>query len=156
MARSCLLPAIATLLVVGACSEPSSTRMLSNRVTASLSPGNPCNSQASIEYLPNGTRIRLPEASLFVNRTADLSDCGRYTLASVTQAMLDPRIMQVVIEPETDPNAPGSPVSLQRADTVQQLLSHVGFVAGQPPVLIQPATAPSPGAFGIVLTVSSG
>jgi hypothetical protein len=146
------LPAIAILLVLGACSRPSS-QVLSDRVAASLTPAEPCNRDASIENLPNGTRIRLPEASLFVSGKADLTACGQYALASVTQAMLAPPIMQVVIEPEADANAPGSYVSLQRADTVKKMLSNVGFIFTQPPVLVQPPTVPSPGTLGIVLTV---
>jgi hypothetical protein len=148
-----LLSVLTILLVLGACSEPSS-QVLSDRVAASLIPTGPCNREASIEYLPNGTRIRLPEASLFVNGKADLTACGQYTLASVTQAMLAPPIMQVVIEPEADANAPGSSVSLERADTVKKLLSNVGFIFTQPPVLVQLPTAPSPGTLGVVLTVS--
>ena len=62
-----VLPALATLLALGACSEPSSTQKLADRVTASLSAADQCDRMASIEYLPNGTRIRLPEASLFVD-----------------------------------------------------------------------------------------
>jgi hypothetical protein len=150
------LPALATLLALGACSEPSSTQMLANRVTASLSPTNPCNGMASIEYLPNGTRIRLQEASLFVDSRTDLTACGQYALASVIQAMLAPPIMQVVIEPEADVNVPGSSISLRRADIVKTLMSNAGFVFTQPPVLIQPAAAQPPGTLGIMLAVSGG
>ncbi len=154
--RIYFLPALATLLALGACSEPSSTQMLADRVTFSLSPTNQCNRMASIEYLPNGTRIRLPEASLFVDRRTDLTACGQYALASVIQAMLAPRIMQVVIEPEADADVPGSSVSLRRADTVKTLMSNAGFIFTQPPVLIQPATAQPPGTLGIVLAISGG
>ena len=150
-----VLPALATLLALGACSEPSSTQILADRVTASLSPTDQCNRMASIEYLPNGTRIRLPEASLFVDGRSDLTACGQYALASVVQAMLAPPIMQVVIEPEADVNAPGSSVSLRRADTVKTLMSNAGFIFTQPPVLIQPAQAQPPGTMGIVLAVAS-
>jgi len=148
-----LLPVLATLLTLGACAEPSSTQTLSDRLTASLTPGEPCNRQASIEYLPNGTRIRLPEAALFVRGKPDLSECGHFALASVTQAMLAPPIMQVVIEPEADVNDPVSSLSLQRAETVRKSLSYVGFIFTQPPVLIQPVTTSTPSSFGIVLTV---
>ena len=149
-----ILPAAAILLALGGCSEPSRTQVLASRVTASLDPAQPCNSQASIESVPNGTRIRLPEASLFVVGRADLSACGHYALASVTEAMLDPRIMQVVVEPEADANA-GSSLSLRRADTVKAALSDVGFTSFQPPVVVQPATAPAQGVLGIVLAVAA-
>jgi hypothetical protein len=150
------MPALAILFALAACSEPSNTQMLASRVTASLDPAQPCHSQASIEYLPNGTRIRLPSASLFVRGRADLTACGQYALASVTEAMLDPRIMQVVVEPEGDVNAPASALSLRRADTVRALLSDVGFTSSQPPVLVQPATGPAQDVLGIVLAVAAG
>src|SRR5438046_1149846 len=122
--RTRVAPALATLLALAACSEPSSSQILSGRVTDGLDPAEPCNRPAGIEYLPNGTRIRLPESSLFVSGQTDLTGCGQYALASVTEAMLDPRIMQVVIEPEADINAPGSSLSLRRADKVKKLLSN--------------------------------
>jgi hypothetical protein len=150
------LPALATLLALGACSEPSSTQTLADRVAASLTPAELCNRQASIESLPNGTRIWLPEASVFVNRKTDLTKCGQYVLASVTQAMLAPPIMQVVIEPSADENAQVPSLSLQRADAVRKLMSNVGFIFTQPPVLVQPATTASPGNLGIELTVLGG
>jgi hypothetical protein len=151
--RTYLLPVITIVLVLGACSGPPSRQVLAQRVATSLTPTEPCNRDASIENLPNGTRIRLPEASLFVHGKADLTACGQYALASVTQAMLAPPIMQVVIEPDADMNAPGSYVSAQRADTVRKMLSNVGFIFTQPPVLVQPPAVPSPGTLGIVLTV---
>jgi len=149
-----IAPALVIALTLGACSEPSDTQLLAGRVAASLDPAETCNRLASIEYLPNGTRIRLTEATLFVSGTTDLTACGEYALASVVEAMLDPRIMQVVIEPESGVGGPGSSLSLQRADTVRGLLSVAGFTPAQPPVVVQPAAVPSQGALGIVLAVA--
>jgi hypothetical protein len=141
------------LLALGACSEPSSTQLLSSRVPARLNQTVPCNRPVSVEFLPDGARIRLPETSLFLIGRTDLSPCGQFVLASVTEALLDPRIMQVVIEPQSSVNTPASVFALQRADTVQKALSNVGFTQRQPPVLVQAAPTPSPGALGILLSV---
>jgi hypothetical protein len=150
MMKACI-PVI--LLALAACSEPSSTQILSSRIPARLNQTVSCNRPVSVEFLQDGARILLPETSLFLIGRTDLSPCGQYVLASVTQAMLDPRIMQVVIEPQSDANAPASVFALQRADTVQKALSNVGFTQRQPPVLIQSAPVSSPGALGIVLSV---
>jgi hypothetical protein len=66
--------------------------------------------------------------------------------------MLDPRIMQVVVEPGADINAPDAFLPRERANNVKASLSNAGFVSGQPPVLVQPASVPSPGIWGIVLS----
>jgi hypothetical protein len=146
-----LLPALAMLLSLGACAEPSSTQTLSERVSTRLNPDQLCNRPASIEYLPNGTRVRVPEVSLFVGGGTDLTECGQYALASVVEAMLDPHIMQVVVEPAAAENGPDATLSLRRADMVKRLLSNVGFTQTQPPVLVLPTAVPSQGAMGIVL-----
>jgi hypothetical protein len=150
-----LVPALVTLLALGACSEPSSTQMLSDRVNIGLSPAQVCNRQANIEYLPTGARIRFPASSLFVSGRADLTGCGQYAVASVTQAMLDPRIMQVAIEPEANVQGQESYLSLQRTDRLKGLLTNVGFTQTQPPVVVQPAPTPSQDSFGIVLAIRS-
>jgi hypothetical protein len=149
-----MMPAM--LLALAACSEPSSTQVLSSRIPVTLSQSQPCNRPVSVEFLQDGARIHFPESHIFLIGRSDLSPCGSFALASVTQAMLDPRIMQVVIEPQSDANAPASVFALQRADTVQRTLSNVGFTQRQPPVLIQSAPTPSPGVLGIVLSVRGG
>ena len=126
---------------------------MQSRVTTSLTPGNTCNSQASVEYLPNGARVRLPD-TLFLAARSDLTGCGQFAMASVTQAMLDPAIMQVIVETD-DSGAPGSMLSLRRAETVRALLTNVGFAPAQPPVLVQPSAVPTQGGLGIVLQVAA-
>jgi hypothetical protein len=115
----------------------------------------PCAQPVNVAPLPSGTSIHLPASALFVSGRTDLSPCGQYMLTGVAQAMLDPRLMQVVIEPEDTTTAGGSSLSLQRADTVKAMLSNVGFTGKQPPVLVQPATTPSPGTLGINLLVAA-
>jgi len=146
-------PVRAALLALGACGEPSSTQTLQTRVTTTLTPANTCNSQASVEYLPDGARIRLPD-TLFLAARSELTGCGQYAVASVTQAMLNPSIMQVIVETD-DSGAAGSMLSLRRAETVRSLLTNVGFAPAQPPVVVQPAPTPSQGAVGIVLQVAA-
>ena len=149
-----IAPALVIAVTLGACTEPSDTALLASRVTARLDPAEPCNRLASIEYLPNGTRIRLTEATVFVSGRTDLTACGEYALASVAEAMLDPRVMQVVIEPEPGAGGPGSTLSAQRAETAKGLLSLAGFFPTPTPVVVQPAPVPAQGAMGIVLAVA--
>jgi hypothetical protein len=147
------LPALAVAFALTACGEPSSVQTLQDRVATTVSPANTCNSQASVEYLPNGARIRFPD-SLFLPARGDLTECGHYALASVTQAMLDPSIMQVIVETD-DSGGPGTTLSLRRAEAVRTLLTDVGFVPYQPPVVVQAAPVPSQGVLGVVLQVAA-
>src|SRR5581483_564650 len=100
-----------------------------------------------------GARVRMPDTSLFVVGRTDLSNCGQYAISSVVEAMLDPRITQVVVEPAGDINAPEAFLPRERAENIRGLLSHAGFVRAQPSVLVQPASGPS-GSWGIVLVVA--
>jgi hypothetical protein len=145
--------ALAALFLLDGCSEPSSTQTLQRRVAIRMDPAQTCNRPASIEYLPNGARVRMPDTSLFVVGRTDLSNCGQYAVSSVVEAMLDPRIMQVVVEPGGDFNAPYAFLPRERADNIRALLSNTAGTATQPPVLVQPAPAPS-GSWGIVLAVA--
>ena len=148
--------AVAVPLCVAACAtEPSSLQMLQRRAAASMDPAQTCNQMASVQYLPGGARIAAPDTSLFTPGRTDLSECGQYILASIVQAMLDPRIMQVVIEPGGDINGPDAFLPRERAVTVQAFLSKPGIFAGQPPVMVQAATTPSR-SWGIVLTTTAG
>jgi hypothetical protein len=105
--------------------------------------------------MPGGVRIGAPESSLFTIGRTDLSACGQYILTGVVQAMQDPRIMQVVVEPEGDINAPEAFLPRERAVTVQAFLSKPGIVAGQCPVLVQAAAIPTR-SWGFVLTTTGG
>jgi len=149
-----IVPKLAALLLLSACSEPSSTQVLQSRASASLNPAQACDRPASVEYLPTGARFRMPDAALFVVGRTDLSDCGRFVLADIIQAMLDPRIMAVVIEPGANINMPDAYLPRERANMVKKLLSNVGFVSGQPPVVVQAAPVPSPGVWGVVVAVA--
>lgn len=143
----------ALLLLVGCAGEPPSTRTLQNRLATSLDPAQTCNRPASVEYVPNGVRVRIPDTSLFVVGRTDLSACGQYVMASVVEAMLAPQVMLMVVEPSGDVNAPGAFLPRQRAGTVTAFISNKGFVGTQPRVVVQSSAAP-PGNWGIVLAVA--
>jgi hypothetical protein len=146
------VPALAPLLLLAACGEPSGAGLLQSRVTTSMTQEQQCNRVASVQYLPNGARISVPATALFIPGRPDLTECGQYAMASAVQAMLAPRIMYVVIEPYGDIDSPYSLLSRERADRLQTMFSHAGFVPTQPPVLVQTAAVPSQETWGIVLT----
>src|SRR5689334_14764287 len=97
---------LTALLLLTACSGPPRPQVLAHRLAETMTLQKPCTGQAGIEYLPNGARITLPDTELFLVGRTDISPCGQYALASVVEAMLDPRIMQIVIEPGGDINSP--------------------------------------------------
>jgi hypothetical protein len=149
-----LVAALAALLLLDGCScEPSSTQTLQSRVATSMDPAETCNRPASVEYLPNGARVRIPDTSLFLAGRADLSACGQYAMASVVEAMLTPPIMQVAVEPAGDLNTPDAFLPRERARTVTAFISHTGFAGTPPRVVVQAASGP-PGSWGIVLAVA--
>ncbi len=96
----------------------------------------------------------MPDSALFTIGRADLSACGRYTMASAVEAMLDPSIMQIVIQPSGDIGAPYAGLARQRATTLQGMFTDAGFVPYQPPVVVQSNAAGPIGVWGVVLTVA--
>ena len=74
-------------LLLAACSEPPPVQVLNSRVSARMSPVQPCNRPASVEYLPNGARISIPDTALFTVGRTDLSPCGEYAVASAVVAV---------------------------------------------------------------------
>jgi hypothetical protein len=152
-AKFAATPALIAVLFLSACGQPSSPDVLNTRVSARMAPDLLCNKSATVEYLPNGARISMPDNALFTIGRPDLSACGRYAMASAVEAMLDPGIMQVVIEPSGDVGAPYAGLARQRADTLQGVFTDVGFDPFQPPVLVQSRPGGPIGVWGIVLTV---
>jgi len=148
-------PVLTALLLLTACGEPSSSAMLHARVSARMAPDQPCNTKASIQYLPDGARISIPDSALFTIGRADLSACGQYAMSGAIEAMLDPGIMQVVIEPGGDLEAPYAGLVRQRADTLTAVFTKASFVPYQPPVPVQTRAAGQTGVWGVVLTVAN-
>jgi hypothetical protein len=148
-------PVLAALLLLAACGEPASPDVLNARVAARMAPDQPCNTKASVQYLPDGARISMPDSALFTIGRAELSDCGQYAMSSAIEAMLDPGIMQVVIEPGGDLETPYAGLVRQRADTLTGVFRKASFPPYQPPIPIQTKAAGQIGVWGVVLTVAN-
>ena len=155
--KAAIRPMVATttLLLLTACSEPSSSDDLNARVGAHMTPNQPCNAKASVQYLPDGARISMPDSALFTIGRADLSACGQYAMSGAIEAMLDPGIMQVVIEPGGDLEAPYANLVRRRADTLTEVFTKASFVPYQPPVPVQTKAVGQTGIWGVVLTVAN-
>jgi hypothetical protein len=151
-----LMAAAGILLSMAGCSEPSSSTMLQMRAESSLGSAQPCQGTVRTENLPNGVRVLVPESALFLVGQTAISACGQYLLVGIVEAMLDPRIMQIVVEPSADINAPDAYVARERTGVLRQRLSNAGFVPGQPPVAVQPNPASSTHTWGVALEVTNG
>jgi len=53
--------------------------------------------RATLQTLPDGVRVALPEASLFADGGTGLDDSGRFVLARVIEGLFDPRIMRLQV-----------------------------------------------------------
>ena len=148
-------PALAALLLLVACGEPSSRDVLNARVAARMAPDQPCNTKATVAYLPTGARISMPDSALFTIGRPELSACGQYAMASAVEAMLDPSIMQVVIEPGGDLDVPYANLVRQRADTLKAMFTKASFPPYQPPIPVQTKAAGPAGTWGVVLMVAN-
>ena len=148
-------PVLAALLLLTACGEPSSSDTLHARVARRSIPDQQCNMKASVQYLPDGARISMPDSALFTIGRAELSACGQYAMSSAVEAMLDPGIMQVVIEPGGNLEAPYAGLVRQRADTLTAVFTKASFVPYQPPVPVQTKSVGQTGIWGVVLTVAN-
>lgn len=146
--------ALTVLLLLAGCVEPASHDVLNARVAARMTPGVPCNAQVSVQNLPNGSRVSMPDSALFTIGRPDLSECGQYAIASTVEAMLDPSIMQVTIEPGGDLQAPYAGLVRQRADTLNQVFAKASFVPYQPPIPVQTMPSGPIGTWGVVLTAA--
>ena len=149
------VPAITALMLLTACSQPSSSDDLNARVSARMTPTQPCNAKASVQYLPDGARISMSDSALFTIGRADLSACGQYAMSGAIEAMLDPGIMRVVIEPGGDLGAPYANLVRQRSDTLTAVFTKASFIPYQPPVLVQTKAVGQAGVWGIVLTAGN-
>lgn len=149
------LPVLGSLMVLTACGEPASPDVLKNRVAQHMASDQACNNSASVEYLPNGARVSFPESVLFTIGRADLNPCGQSAMANVIEAMLNPGIMQVVIEPSADIEASYYGLARQRTETLKAMISKAAFVPYEPPVLVQVSSTGSAGVWGVVLTAAS-
>jgi flagellar motor protein MotB len=84
------------MLLVGACSSSSgrSAQELGSRLQTQLAPDIAAGGVV-LEQLPEGARVTLSPQALFANGKSDLDDKGRYVLASLIEALLAPRLLQI-------------------------------------------------------------
>ena len=148
-------PALASLLVLAACGEPSSPDVLNARVAQRMASKQECDGKANVQYLPDGARITMPDDALFITGRADLSPCGQYAMASAIEAMLSSAIMRVEIQPGGNIEAPYAGLVSQRADALGTMFTKSVFIPYQPPLLVQSDTVGPAGAWSVVLTVRS-
>ncbi len=145
---------VATIFAVAACSGSQPVQELSDRVAAPLSHRESCAHIASVQYLSDSVLVRIPDAALFKTNQTKLTECGQFVLTSLIQSMLDPRMMRVAIE-QANLSPAFSSLSRERAEVLKTTFSHVGFAADQPPVVLDPASKESAGAWGIRLAVAT-
>ena len=65
---------------------------LNMRLAAEIASG-----QATVQRLPDGARVTLADGTVFSVSGVTLDDKGRYTVASVIQALLAPSLLQIEI-----------------------------------------------------------
>lgn len=144
-----LLVAGTALLLSGCGGSPQhqTARILQDRLRSNLAP-EISHHHATMQPLPEGAQITLDQASLFAPNQPDLTSDGRFTVASLTEALLDPRLMRMSVV-----GAAATPAYLRqaRADSVNDYVrSHVlgpSLDVTAPPV--QPVATPvaQPAAF---------
>lgn len=117
--RSTPAVSFALVLLVGGCANENSPQNLGNRLQAELRP-ELANGSATLERLPDGARVTLPDQTLFPAGGAELDARGRFVLASLVEALLAPALLEVDI-------AGSAPTSLQqaKAGTVARFLRDI-------------------------------
>lgn len=135
MARVALVVGLAvagmTALVAGCASpEHHAARDLQHRLQVQLAP-ELANHQVALQSRPDGAVVSLDQDAMFVPGQPDLTVQGRFTMASVAESLLDPRLMRVAVG-----NASETPGNLQgqRAETIQQYIESYSL---GPPLAMQ-------------------
>jgi hypothetical protein len=126
-----------------------SARVLQHRLQANLAP-EISSRQASIQKLPDGARVTLSDAALFAPGQSDLDTSGRFTIASLAESLLDPRLMQV------DVAGPASvPAGVQQAKA-QSITAYLQDYVAAPPLpvaAVPPSAGPATQAATITIRV---
>jgi hypothetical protein len=138
------------LLPVACSSSPSPERIagdLTQRLDVLLAP-ELASGQAGVQRLPDGARVTLADGTVFSVGGATLNDKGRYTVASVIEALLEPRLLQ--IEVAGSPTA-AAPVQESQAHAVTTFFLDYGIAATT--VAPQPLEAPGAGAPVVTITI---
>jgi hypothetical protein len=100
---------VAQLVLLVGCASERSPQDLSDRLQVELSP-ELANGSVTLERLPDGARVTLPDQTLFPTGGAELDARGRFVLTSLVQALLAPPLLQVDVA-----GPAGTPMTLQQA-----------------------------------------
>jgi hypothetical protein len=148
---------VGLLLFATACSSETGTRgapRLAERLQLRLAPDIVAG-RATLEQLSDGARVTITDQALFPGSSTELDDNGRFTLASVIEGLLAPRILRVqMIETAT------APAGMQeaRARAVAEFFEDYGLGPTLQPPLVQSAAPPgavvmAPQGMAIVITI---
>src|SRR5512133_1781003 len=96
MSRLRALASGAQLVLLVGCAAEQSPQNLGDRLQAELNP-QLANGSVTLERLPDGARIALPDQTLFPAGGAELDAQGRFILASLVEALLAPALLQVEV-----------------------------------------------------------
>ncbi|HQT77636.1 MAG TPA: hypothetical protein PLD10_11345 [Rhodopila sp.] len=88
--------AVMLLSGCGSSAQHQSARVLQHRLQANLAPELDRH-QVTLQRLPNGAQVVLDQANLFAPDQSDLTASGRFTVASLTESLLDPSLMRVTV-----------------------------------------------------------
>jgi hypothetical protein len=103
------LTALLGLVILVAGCEQGTMQQLGDRMQFQLAP-QLANGQAGLQRLQDGAQVTLADATLFPSGSAELSDQGRYVLASVVEGLMAPNLLQIDVS-----ESPATPAGLQQA-----------------------------------------
>ena len=100
---------VAQLALLLGCASERSPQDIGDRLQAELTP-ELAGGRVTLEQLPDGTRVILPDQTLFPTGGTEMDARGRDILTSVVQALLAPPLLQVDVA-----GPAGTPMPLQQA-----------------------------------------
>lgn len=100
---------VAQLVLLLGCASERSPQDLGDRLQVELSP-ELASGSVTLERLPDGARVTLPDQTLFPTGGAELNAKGRDILSSLVEALLAPPLLQVEVA-----GPAGAPMQLQQA-----------------------------------------
>jgi hypothetical protein len=116
--HSAMAAPFALVLLLAGCAGERSPRDLGDRLQTELAP-ELANGGATLERLPDGARVTFADQTLFPAGGTELDANGRFVLASFTQGLLAPPLLQV------DVAGPAAPLPQARAATVSRFLQEI-------------------------------
>lgn len=122
-------------LLLAACGGSSvhyATRDLNNRMKAQLTP-QIATGLASVTPLPDGSQITLSDQALFAPGTAELTEQGRYVLASFIEGLIEPRLLRIDLASSP---ATSADMRYARAEAVGRFLSDYRLPSSLQPVQV--------------------